>query len=248
MRSSLWLILVLHLRGSRCDFPNFTTEAHLKRILLLATAFVATSGIGMADIMGTVWTGTPDSSNADDPANMGSTLPSAQFTTTTINFDSNSTGYTVGQFLNSPAFTNPQNGFDPTVGADNIEIQLVGTFFLAAGANTFTVEHDDGLSLTINSGASTIDASTGDVNVFSDTGPSMAVLTHFMVDAGAPGNYTFTVDYAECCGAPAVLELSLLAGRSASAPEPGSVVLLTTAGALLSVAMLLRRRQRTARS
>jgi hypothetical protein len=215
----------------------------LKRILLLATAFVATSGIGIADIMGTVWTGTPDSSNSDDPANMSSTLPSAQFTAATINFDSNTTGYTVGQFLNSPTFTNEQNGFDPTVNADNIEVQLVGTFFLAAGANTFSVEHDDGLSLTINAGASTIDASTGNVNVFSDTGPSSAVLTHFMVDAGVAGNYTFTLDYAECCGAPAVLELSVLSGRSASAPEPGAVILLGTAGALLLSKPLLRKRR-----
>ena len=180
---------------------------------------------------------------------MGSTLPSAQFTATTINFNSNSTGYTVGQFLNSPTFTNPQNGFDPTVSAENIEVQLVGTISLAAGANTFTVEHDDGFSLSINSGASTIDGSTGDVNVFSDAGPSTAILTNFMVDAGAAGNYTFTVDYAECCGAPAVLELNLLTGTAASAPEPGSVILLTTAAALLLVIpMLRRRRQTTARS
>jgi hypothetical protein len=205
--------------------------------------------MGMADIMGTVWTGTPDSSNTDEPANMGSTLPSAQFTTTTINFDSNSTGYTVGQFLNSPTFTNPQNGFDPTVSAENIEVQLVGTIFLAAGTNTFTVKHDDGFSLSINSGASTIDGATGDVNVFSDAGPSTAILTNFMVDAGVAGNYAFTVDFAECCGAPAVLQLNLLAGRSASAPEPSAVILLITAGALLLVMpMLRRRRQAIARS
>lgn len=219
----------------------------MKRILLLATAFIATSGIGMADIMGTVWTGTPDSSNADDPANMGSTLPSAQFTTTTIDFDSNSTGYTVGQFLNSPTFTNQQNGFDPTVSAGNIEVQLIGTFSLAAGPNTFSVEHDDGFTLSINSGASTIDGSAGDVNVFSDAGPSTAILTHFMVDAGAAGNYTFTVDYAECCGAPAVLDLNLLAGSS-PVPEPSAVILLITGALLVVMSMLRRRRQTTARN
>jgi hypothetical protein len=218
------------------------------RILPIAAAFVLTSGIGMADIMGIVWTGAPDASDASDPANMSSTLPSAQFTSAGINYNSNSTGYTVGQFLNSPTFTNEQNGFDPTDSAGNIEVQLVGTIFLSAGPHLFRIDHDGALALSINSGASTIDDATGDVPVFSDSGATTPVLTQFIMDAGADANYTFTLDYAECCGSPAVLEFDDPPFAAAAVPEPSALILLITAGALLVKPVRRWRRPTIARS
>jgi hypothetical protein len=202
-----------------------------------------TSQIGTADIMGTVWADIPDTSNATNAANMSATLPSAQFTSTEINYDSNNTGFTIGGFLNSPSFTDEQNGFDTNESASDIEVQLVGTMFLSAGPHLFRVDHNGALSLSINSGASTIDDSTGNVTVFSDSGATTPVLSLFLIDAGSDANYTFTLDYAECCGA-AVLEFADPPLGAGTVPEPSAAILLTTAAALLVQPVRRWRRRR----
>ena len=68
--------------------------------------------------------------------------------------------------------------------------------------------------------------------VFSAPGPTSAVATTFDVfNAGPAVADLFTLNYNECCGAPAVLQLSVAPGPVPGAGLPGLVV-LALAGAL----------------
>lgn len=127
----------------------------------LMLGLLLTSTIGLAQFTGTVWENTPDASNASDPANMASTLPSAQFVSSAIYFCSvpggepgcpATAGYNVGAFLNNPTFTNLQNGFTAGNNLDNTEVQLTGSIYLTAGDNNFMIGHDDGFTMQISGG------------------------------------------------------------------------------------------------
>lgn len=205
------------------------------------------AGISSADILGTVWENVPNPGNASDPANKGATLASAQFTSTGISYCSSGgysdapcfgtasdSAYTVGAFLNNPTFTGAVNGFSAANTLDNTEVELTGSIFLTAGANNFDITHDDGLTLSISGGIGL---------VVNKPGPTSPVTTPFTITAPSDGLYTFTLDYAECCGAPGVLMWTYPSGAPVgSVPEASSVALLGTATMLSG--LLLRRRKR----
>jgi hypothetical protein len=94
------------------------------------------------------------------------------------------------------------------------------------------VAHDDGLTLSIDGIGMVVNA----------PGPTGEAHTPFNVFAPSAGDYTFTLDYAECCGAPAVLEWDINQQIVGQAPEPGSIVMFGTG--LLGVASTLRRKLR----
>jgi hypothetical protein len=62
---------------------------------------------------------------------------------------------------------------------------------------TFSVSHDDGVTLII-----------GGVTVINDPGPT-SVVDSLATYTGASGNQAFQLVYGECCGAPATLVVDL---------------------------------------
>lgn len=198
-----------------------------------AAALLAVAPLAHADITSAiVYTGIPDPNNAADLANQGSSLASASFSIGAlgIDFQSPPAAYTVAAFLNNPTFTNMVNGFNPNGIADNIELVITGSLFLNAGNNSLVVGHDDGAVLNI--------APFG--NVVNAPGPTSFSTSPFTVNAATAGMYNFTLEYTECCGAPADLEFTVNDAPITSTPEPSSFALFGTG--LFAAAGIVRRR------
>jgi hypothetical protein len=195
---------------------------------------LAATPIAHAQITGaTVYENTPDAGNAADTANMSSSLANATFSIGSlgINFDSTDDSNMAG-FLNNPTFTSEHNGFNPNGGVDNSELVITGTTYLNAGSNSFVVGHDDGVVLVI----------PGIINTgTTEAGGTSFVSTPFSVNnPGAAGEFTFTLDYSECCGPPAELLFTVNGAPITSTPEPSSFVLFGSG--LLAAAGIVRRR------
>jgi hypothetical protein len=107
---------------------------------------------------------------------------------------------------------------------DNTLFNFTGTVSVTTG-ETFTVGHDDGLTLVI-----------GGSTVISAPGPTAFELTTETY-TGPSGNFAFQLVYGECCGAPADLSISL--PLISAVPEPASVPFL---GGGFAAMLLLRRR------
>lgn len=178
--------------------------------LILTLVFGAVLA-GANTLNGTIYQNIVDPNDANDPGNWNTAGPYATFTTAAINYDSRVTGYTPAAFLNTPVFT-PSNLFDPSADLNNSAIVMTGMHWMAPGLNRFYVTHDDGVYIMIPGLAFTLDSS----------GPTSPQTTYFnILNPGAAGFYSFTLNYAECCGAPATLITNL-----GSTPEPGTLVLL----------------------
>jgi hypothetical protein len=203
---------------------------------LAAILLAGASTLHASTISATVYENVPDAVNAADLAN-NETAAYATFNVSGsgIDFQSELTSYfNVTAFLNNPTYTFQSTSFNPNGGVDNIELVITGSVFLLAGANSFVVGHDDGVVLNIPG----IGYNTGT----SEAGPTSFTTTPFSVNnPGAAGNYAFSLDYAECCGAPADLEFTVnSAPITSTTPEPGSFALLGTG--LLALAGVARRR------
>lgn len=212
--------------------------------LLLGFALTRTA---QAQVTGQVWEGIPDSGNAGDAANRAAGLANATFTSTGINYCSNfsdltctSHPYDVSDFLNNPTFSNQMNGFNPTATMNNTEVQLSSTIFLNAGANSFNIGHDDGLTLLLSGGPGTTNCSTqSGALCVNQPGPTGPTVTAFTITASATGLYNFTLDYAECCGPPATLQWTFPNGAPVgAAPEPATWMMF--AAGLLGVGRFVR--------
>jgi hypothetical protein len=149
------------------------------------------------------------------------------FTTTGVNFSA--TTATIATWLASSAFT--LNGL-----VDNAPTHLMdATIWLFIGnisvtsPNPFTIAHDDGATFIVN-GQTVINA----------PGPTSPVDTNGTYTGAASGNAPFELVYAECCGGPAVLRVSLLGPENAPVPEPGSIALIVTM--FVGAGVALRRR------
>ena len=182
--------------------------------LLFSTMMVLGATVVHADIItGVIWQN-DYSQSADVDLSTLSSNPQAQFTTDSVWFSGVMGGYngTVSTFLGTPTFTNQLNGFDPNGSLNNIHIQLTGSIFLNSGPNVFTISDDDGVNVSFNGGIGT---------VFDSPGPQDADLNYFSVNAPTSGLYTYTIQYNECMGGPAVLQTDM-----APVPEPCTLVLL----------------------
>ena len=152
------------------------------------------------------------------PANVPLTTPDVTFSVDSP-FNFSGTNATVGAWLaSSAAFSIVEN----TAGtlASQMDNFSVGTlinftgFVTVTTGQTFTVTHDDGLTLII-----------GGVNLGFNPGPT-APVTSIATYTGPSGNFPFQLVYTECCDGPAVLQVNLPFSDTPGVPEPGSLLLL----------------------
>jgi hypothetical protein len=187
----------------------------MRKLLAAAAGAAVLSMAGAASAAVTVQIFTDEAGAASDAtlgqlAGLGA--PDATVSVAAINFtdapfDSDSS--TVGYFLGNPA------GLDPSVAShlmDNTYLYITGNLFLNAGANNFTVIHDDGLQMFID----------GIGLVADKPDPTSPIPTAFTANAPAAGVYHFELSYGECCGGPAVLQLDLNSAPVTGTPEPAT--------------------------
>jgi hypothetical protein len=89
-------------------------------------------------------------------------------------------------------------------------------FVTVTNGQTFTVTHDDGLTLII--GGLDLGFNPG------PTAPTISTQTY----TGPSGNLPFQLVYGECCGGPAVLQVDLPFSNTPAVPEPSTAFLLAT--------------------
>jgi hypothetical protein len=183
-------------------------------LLLVAVGIFFAVGASQAAIIGEIWQDVP-ASGAD--ASIVPARPAdAMFNPVAINYDSRITGYTPALFLNSPAFYNTSGSWNPNAALDNSFIRFTGQTYLNAGVNSFSVPHDDGLTLFIS----------GIGTVLSEPGPTSPKISPFDVTAPTAGMYDFVLQYGECFGPPAVLAWTVNKQPIGNVPEPGTMILL----------------------
>lgn len=153
------------------------------------------------------------------PANVPATTPDVKFDVNSpMNFFGDSAS--VATWLaNGAAFNIVENTAgtltslmdDGTVGS---LLEFTG-FVSVTNGQTFSVTHDDGLTLII-----------GGVDLGFSSGPT-APTTSIATYTGPTGNFAFQLVYAECCGGPAVLQVDLpFSNTPNNVPEPGTLALL----------------------
>jgi hypothetical protein len=200
-------------------------RAILGGLLLSATAVLATPGVSNASALsGSIWINDPTSNDASiQPSGPADAL----FDPGAINYQTDVGGYTIGNFLNNPTFTSPSAAFTAAGGGaastDNIFLLITGTVGLLAGNNSFVVGHDDGVVLSID---------TFGVVVNQPGATALAVTPFNVFNPGAAGNFNFSLQYAECCGAPADLLFKINDVQVGGVPEPSTwaMMLLGFAG------------------
>jgi hypothetical protein len=149
-------------------------------------------------------------------------------------FNFNATGATVGTWLASSSAFNIAENTAGTLGSlmDN---GVVGTFLQFTGVVTvttgmqFTVTHDDGLTLII-----------GGLDLGFNPGPT-APIVNVATYTGPSGTFAFELDYAECCGGPAVLQVDL---PLQAIPEPSTYALMGLGLTGIGLAMRGRRQRK----
>jgi hypothetical protein len=191
-----------------------------KQIIGTAIALVSFAGLAQANtVTGSIWENDPTGASNATVANVPGTTPNVTFTTTSpINFTSGGL-YTIGEFINSGGGTTAV-----LTGAGELGHTLGNTLFDFKGSvtvtngQTFTVGHDDGLTLVING-----------VTVVNQPLPTSFANTPYTW-TGASGTYAFELVYGECCGTPARLQVSLPLQTAVPEPSTWAMMILGFAG------------------
>ena len=198
-------------------------------VVLAAAAFGAQAGNVAA---GKLWHVPEATSQSAIPANVPGTTPDVIFSVNAP-FDFSGTSVTVGTWLgSSSAFDIVENTAGTLAslmdnGTFGTLLEFTGLVTVTTG-QTFTVTHDDGLTLII-----------GGLDLGFSSGPT-APTTSLATYTGPSGTFAFQLVYGECCGGPAVLQVDL--PFTAAVPEPETYALMLAGlGALGFVA----RRRRT---
>ena len=193
-------------------------------------------GIGQAradmelSLTGYIYQNTPAGANnatvAEATTLGGTSAADASFATTSINYDSSTTGYTPKSFLGNPTFNNQSFNFffgtllgSSTYGAN---ASLNQTYFLFDGKisltagkiYTFSDTHDDGAELIV--GGKTIFSSPSATTTRTDSGTFTATTS---------GLFQFDLAFGETGGPPAVLKLTTTSAPAAAVPEPSTITM-----------------------
>jgi len=192
----------------------------MKRLMCLVAVVVMTL-VGTAQaavITGNLW-------HVPEATSQNAILANVPGTTPYVTFDVNSplnfsaTGATVGTWLASSSAFNIVENTAGTL-ASLMDSGTTGTlldfkgFVTVTTGQTFTVTHDDGLTLII-----------GGLDLGFSPGPTAPVTTT-KTYTGPSGTFAFELVYGECCGGPAVLQVDLPFSNTPSVPEPGTILLL----------------------
>jgi hypothetical protein len=182
---------------------------------------------------------------APNPISFPTTGLDATFTSTTVNWMIPFGSGSLSNFLHSDAGTNVTSCLAVTVPVTyncNTDVMSTGTeaapgygqiieitgMETFVGGTTYGITHDDGIVVTldgavvINSGVPTASPTT---STFTTTS----------------GTHAIVIEYAECCGPPAILTSNLPVNPSTTTPEPGSLALVV-GGLLTGVGLLFRRK------
>jgi len=106
-----------------------------------------------------------------------------------------------------------------------LEISGTETF---VGGTTYSITHDDGIVVTLDGAV-----------IISSMVPTPSPVTNTFM---ASGTHNIVIEYAECCGNPAILTSNLPVNPTTTVPEPANLVLVL--GALLTGVGLVFRRRR----
>jgi hypothetical protein len=186
---------------------------------LVGVLIVAGTGIGTAQantITGDLWHVPEATSQNAVPANVPGTPPDVTFDVNSP-FNFFGTSVTVGTWLsNGSAFTIVENTAGTLAslmddGTNGTLVNFTGSVTVTNG-ETFTVTHDDGLTLII-----------GGTNLGFSPGPT-APTTDTITYTGPSGTFPFQLVYGECCGGPAVLQVEL--PFTNAVPESSTILLL----------------------
>jgi hypothetical protein len=185
----------------------------------LAGALVWT-GVGTAQantISGNLWHVPEATSQNAIPANVPGVAPDVTFQVNSP-FNFLGTSVTVGTWLgNGSAFNIVENTAGTLAslmdnGSQGTLLEFLG-FVTVTNGQTFTVTHDDGLTLII-----------GGIDLGFNPGPT-APITSVATYTGPSGNFPFQLVYGECCGGPAVLQVDLPFSDIPGVPEPSTWLL-----------------------
>jgi hypothetical protein len=197
-----------------------------------AALLIAATGVQAQNVaVGNLWHVPEATSQNAIPANVPLTTPDVIFSVNSP-FNFNATGATVQTWLNSSSAFNIIENTPGTLaslmdsGTQGTLLSFTGTVSVTHN-QTFTVTHDDGLTLII-----------GGLDLGFNPGPT-APTTTTITYTGATGNFPFQLVYGECCGGPAVLQISLPLN---AVPEPETYAMMVAG--LAALGWVSRRRRR----
>jgi len=197
-----------------------------------AALLIAATGVQAQNVaVGNLWHVPEATSQNAIPANVPLTTPDVIFSVNSP-FNFNATGATVQTWLNSSSAFNIIENTPGTLaslmdsGTQGTLLSFTGTVSVTHN-QTFTVTHDDGLTLII-----------GGLDLGFNPGPT-APTTTTIIYTGATGNFPFQLVYGECCGGSAVLQISLPLN---AVPEPETYAMMVAG--LAALGWVSRRRRR----
>ena len=206
-----------------------------KPICAAALLIAAATGAQAQNVaVGNLWHVPEATSQSAIPANVPGAPPDVIFSVNSP-FNFSGTSVSVQTWLNSSgAFSIIENTAGTLVSPMDGGSPQMGTIVTFAGnvsvtnGQTFTVTHDDGLTLII-----------GGIDLGFNPGPTAPTTTTHTY-TGATGNFPFLLVYGECCGGPAVLQVDL--PFTAAVPEPETYALM--AAGFGALGWVSRRRRR----